>query len=143
MKLRHKASGEIWEVDYIVAKHKETGAVWSFHSKDVDLIPGDTETPKQSPHVEDLIARNTRAIDLNTASIEHLNSFGDSILKRVIALESERNGVAEVIQSHGEELEQITKSHERTMERIRSTESLLDNVSDRLTRIDGRGLIPR
>lgn len=121
-----------------------------------EVIPDDLPVPQQTPHVEDLIASNTRAIECNTKSIESLNLFGESILKRVKDLESERAGVAEVIQSHGVELEQRLKMDSDILKRIESIELeyskakswintiISDNqrLKERLNAIEGIG-IPR
>lgn len=123
MKLRHKASGEIWEVEHFVARDAATGGKRVIdYLKGYELIPDDLPTPQQSPHVEDLIASNTRAIDCNTKSIENLTSFGENILKRVKDLESERTLVAEVIQSHGVELEEGLKMDSDILKRVESIE---------------------
>lgn len=136
MKIKYTVTGGEWWVDYIVATNPRTKECRQFYGG-YEIIQPYTETPQQSPHVEDLIASNTRAINLNTASIESLNSFGEGILKRVKDLESERAGVAEVLKSYGEEFELITKSQERIVERVQSIESLLISVSERLNAIEG------
>lgn len=119
MKLRDKASGEIWNIHYVSVFQGDRGA---FFYSGFELIPDEPPTPQQSPHVEDLIASNTRAIDCNTASIENLTSFGEDILKRVLAIESERTLVAEVIQSHGVELEEGLKMDSDILKRVESIE---------------------
>lgn len=100
MKLRHKASGEIWEVEHFVARSPQVGDRRTISDLvGYELIPDDTKTPQQSPHVEDLIASNTRAINLNTASIESLNSFGENILKRIREIESDNQRLKERLNS--------------------------------------------
>lgn len=136
MKLRHKASGEIWEVEHFIARDAATGGKRVIdYLKGYELIP-DEPTPQQSPHVEDLIASNTRAIDCNTKSIESLTSFGEDILKRVKDLESERALVAEVIQSHGVELEEGLKMDSDILKRVESIESDNQRLKDRLNAIE-------
>lgn len=121
MKIKCTITGGEWWADYIVATNPRTHECRQFYSG-FELIPDNPPTPQQSPHVEDLIASNTRAIDCNTKSIESLNSFGESILKRVKDLESERALVAEVIQSHGVELEEGLKMDLDILKRVESIE---------------------
>lgn len=107
-----------------------------------EVIPDDLPVPQQTPHVEDLIASNTRAIECNTKSIESLNLFGESILKRVKDLESDRAGAVEVLKSHGEELEEGLKTRLNILNRIRALESDNQRLKERLNAIEGIG-IPR
>jgi hypothetical protein len=153
MKLRDKSSGEIWNIHYVSVFQGDRG---SFFYSGYEIIPDDPATPQQSPHVEDLIASNTRAIGSNTTSIINLTSLVEGILKRVKDLESERAGVAEVIQSHGVELEQRLKMDSDILKRIESIELeyskakswintiISDNqrLKERLNAIEGIG-IPR
>lgn len=88
MKLRHKASGEIWEVEHFVARSLPIGRRTICDLVGYELIP-DEPIPQQSPHVEDLIASNTRAIGSNAASISSLASIVEGILKRIQSLESD------------------------------------------------------
>ena len=94
MKIKCTLTGGEWWVDYIVATSPRTKECRQFYSG-YELIPDDPATPQQSPHVEDLIASNTRAIGHNTTSIENLTSFGEDILKRVLALESDNQHLKE------------------------------------------------
>lgn len=155
MKIKCTVTGGEWWVDHIVATNPRTKECRQFYSG-YEVIPDEPTTPQQTPHVEDLIASNTRAISHNTTSIESLNLFGESILKRVKDLESERAGVAEVIQSHGVELEQRLKMDSDILKRIESIELeyskakswintiISDNqrLKERLNAIEGIG-IPR
>lgn len=138
MKLKDLATGKIWKIDSVVA-NDWNGDLRAFYG-DYELIPDEPTTPQQSPHVEDLIASNTRAINHNTASIENLTSFGEDILKRVLALESERTLVTEVIQSHGVELEEGLKMDSDILKRVQALESDNQRLTDRLNAIEGLGI---
>jgi hypothetical protein len=141
MKIKCTVTGGEWWVDYIVATNPRTHECRQFYSG-YEVIPDNPPTPQQSPHVEDLIASNTRAIDCNTKSIENLTSFGEDILKRVKDLESERALVAEVIQSHGAELEEGLKMDLDILKRVKQLESDNQRLKERLNAIEGLG-IPR
>lgn len=111
MKLRQKATGEIWDVCFIVATNPATGEDRHFHNG-YELIQD--EPPKPGAH----------------ARI-------DELLKRVESLESERKGVADVILSHGAELEEGLKFDTDILERVRALESDNHRLKERINTIEG------
>ena len=78
MKLKCTITGQIWDVDYVVATSSNKRARCRFFS-DYELIPDEPQS-SCDPHVR---------IDYNTRSIENLTSAGNIILARVMALESD------------------------------------------------------
>lgn len=120
MKLRLKASGEIWDVDYISATNKD-GLAGNFYGG-YELIPD--EPPKPSATDAELnrvtawVTEISKQVNLQGSDIRRLTD----ILKRVTDLESERALIAEVIQSHGVELEEGLKMDLDILKRVESIE---------------------
>lgn len=116
MKLKCTITGQIWDVDYVVAL--QGNRVAKFYN-DYELIPDEPQS-SYDPH----------------ARIDTLREAIKSILKRVESIESERKGVADVIQLHGNELNEITERYAEIVDRVHSLESDNQRLKDRLNEIE-------
>lgn len=87
MKLRHKASGEIWVVDHILAT-SEDGSVRNFFSG-YELTPDDQKTPQQAPSVECELDRHDAILIEQARCIGKLHDNNKVITGRLDAIEEE------------------------------------------------------
>lgn len=94
MKIKCAVTDGEWWVNYIVATNPRTHECRQFYGG-YEIIPDEPAIPKQSPHVEDLIASNTRAIGHNTSSIERLTSLYNGVVSRIRTLESDNKRLRE------------------------------------------------